>query len=195
MRMATRWFWVRGRMVWCMQGGTWATKCASPSRKSLRRTARMRKQHSFFHSDTLLHSFSWDWFFHDSLNGKGFGRGEAHWLSLDPQCSSGTACCLHFLCFVTLQYNLHKQFRLVLCNMRIPLTKMWPCQTIFTTHCILLCSKKRGINVRNKSVVIIQTVRSLSNSPWQFHIKCKPELLHSLYQLIYILTLEWSCSL
>lgn len=42
MRMVIRWFWVKARMAWCTLGGTWATKYASPLRKSLKRTARMR---------------------------------------------------------------------------------------------------------------------------------------------------------
>lgn len=50
---ATRWCWVKGRTVWCTPGGTWATTYASPSRKSLRRTARKRNQHLLWFS---LHS-------------------------------------------------------------------------------------------------------------------------------------------
>lgn len=44
MRTVTTWFWVKARMAWCTRGGTWATKYASPSRKSLKRTACMRSK-------------------------------------------------------------------------------------------------------------------------------------------------------
>lgn len=85
MRMVTRWFWVKGRMAWCTLGGTWATKYASPSRKSQRRTARMRNQHShcsfrvipYWESLSCTVSCKNVFFlFHHTLTGKGFGRDD-----------------------------------------------------------------------------------------------------------------------
>lgn len=130
MRMATRWFWVKGRTAWCTLGGTWATKSASPSRKSLRRTARMRTHtHCFFffptQSCSLLGNraalfFHKNVFFPNKPNGNGVGRGDSHCRALDPQCSSGifgeTDECLYtslFACYsviYTKSWSLNKRF-------------------------------------------------------------------------------------
>lgn len=89
-RTATRWFWVKGRTVWSMLGGTWATKCASPSKRSPRRTARTRNINCLPRWETLSRSVShMNLFFHNTLNGKGFGSRHAHWLDLERQCSLG----------------------------------------------------------------------------------------------------------
>ena len=111
-RTATRWFWVKGRMAWCTLGGTWVTKCASPSRKSLRRTARMWNQHShcflFFltGSQRAALFLTSMFFFPNTRYGKAFGRDDTHWPALDPQCPLGilreTDECLYFsvsLCY------------------------------------------------------------------------------------------------
>lgn len=133
MRTATRWFWAKGRTAWCTLGGTWATKSASPSRKSLRRTARMRTHPLFFffcfffpHSESLLTGkqsctvFHKNYFFQNNPNGNGFGRGDSHWRALDPQCSLGifgeTDECLYtsfFACYsviYTKSWSLNKRF-------------------------------------------------------------------------------------
>lgn len=55
MRTVTTWFWVKARMAWCTRGGTWATKYASPSRKSLKRTACMRSK------DFISHPLNQNW--------------------------------------------------------------------------------------------------------------------------------------
>lgn len=79
MRTETRWFLVKGRMVWCMQEGIWATKYESPSRRFLRRTARTRNK-SFFPSFSGISTGDYKaalfliCSIHSTLNGKRFGR-------------------------------------------------------------------------------------------------------------------------
>lgn len=96
MRMAIRWFWVKARTAWCTPGGTWATKYASPLRKSQKRTARMRNWHFFSPSfeskwGELLH-FLMRLFFHNTQ------KGEA--LAWDDTLSIPELCWLYSLLLV-----------------------------------------------------------------------------------------------